>query len=70
MASNQIYLTTGPCPRQPDKLLAVVSKGSPQRGDKDVEILTLETFAKGTEYAKIKAWYDRVVVEQPWQKRH
>jgi hypothetical protein len=43
--------------------------GTPQKGDKNVQVLTLETFPKGTARADIDAWYQRMMVEQPWNPR-
>lgn len=69
MAEDRIYLTTAPAPRQPEKVLAIITIGSPQKGDKDIQVLTLETFPKEVPYADIQTWFERMMVEQPWNTR-
>lgn len=69
MAEGRIYLTTGPLPSRPDEVLAIVTIGTPQKGDKDVQVLTLETFPKGTPHADIQSWFERMMAEQPWNSR-
>lgn len=69
MAEDQIYLTVGSDPKDETQLLAVMSLGSPQMGDKNVEILTLETFDDGPEAKnKINKWFERMLMVRPWEE--
>lgn len=64
MTENEIYFTYG---RLDDgRYCGVVSRGSPQRGDGNVEVLTVEALA--SEY-EIKEWGERVLKEHPWLPR-
>lgn len=69
--ARAMYLTIGPTTSTEGERvqLAVVSLGSPQFGDDDVDVLTLETFQLGTPRAEIEAWYARVREERPWETR-
>ena len=65
MASDRMYLTVDR-DRENGGLIAVISLGSPQVGDKEITILTVER-VKNMKGAK--AWYRRMKVEQPWATR-
>jgi hypothetical protein len=58
------YLTCGPNPKGRG-ILAIISKGSPQRGDQDVVICDLE-ICKNMKAAK--KWYARQMKTRPWEK--
>ncbi len=62
MAENLIYLTVDKDPKGRG-LLAIVTQGSPQFGDKEVTVLTLEVVSDMDAAYK---WYDRMLVERPW----
>lgn len=66
MAEDIIYLTVGDDPKGRG-LLAIMSRGSPQRGDKNVTVLTLEVVKNMKE---AKAWFRRMKIEQPWEIRN
>jgi hypothetical protein len=65
MAENQFYLSMGPDPKGRG-VLAVISLGSPQRGDKDVTVCTLEIVKNRKE---AKQWFRRMMIERPWEAR-
>lgn len=64
MAEHQYYLTTGPDGQ--GRLLAVCSRGSPQKGDRDVIVLDVEIVR---DEAEARAWFERVLIERPWEAR-
>ena len=66
MAEDRIYLTVAPDPKGRG-LLAIISQGQPQEGDVNVVVLTLEV-VKDEEAAN--AWYQKMVVERPWEARN
>lgn len=66
MAEDTIYLTVGKNPKGRG-LLAVMSYGSPQKGDADVRILTLE-IVKNMKAAE--KWFKLMAVERPWETRN
>ena len=51
------------------RLIAVISDGSVQHGDEGVTVLDCEWFLPGEE-DKARAWYERMKIEQPWNKRN
>lgn len=69
MAEDHIYLTVDRQKRQPqnDGYIAVISQGSPQRGDEHCTVLTVEV-VKNMKAAK--AWYRRMKIERPWEPRN
>jgi len=62
MSRDYIYLTTGKDPNGRG-LIAIMSCGSPQAGDAETHILTLEIVP---DLAAAKAWFERMLIEQPW----
>lgn len=69
MSETKIYLTVDRKKRQPenDGYVAVISQGSPQRGDKNITVLSVEIVQNIKE---AKAWFERMKVEQPWVERN
>lgn len=65
MAEDRHYLTVGPDPKGRG-LLAIISEGSPQRGDKNVTVCTLE-LVKNMKQAK--KWFRQMMAERPWETR-
>jgi len=59
---DKLYLTTGKNPKG-DGLLAVISYGQPQRGDKEVTALTLEIVDN---QAEAEIWFRQMKIEKPW----
>jgi hypothetical protein len=68
MAEDRIYLTVDRKKRQPqnDGYIAVISQGSPQVGDGNVVVLTVEVVKNRKE---AKAWYRQQLIERPWEQR-
>lgn len=66
MTETDVYLTVGDDPKGRG-LLAIVSRGHPQRGDAKCTVLTVEV-VKNMKAAK--AWFRRVKIEQPWELRN
>ena len=66
MSENKFYLTVGDNPKGKG-LLAVVSLGSPQRGDEKVMVCTFEVVPN---MKAAKKWYRRMLVERPWEMRN
>ena len=64
MAEHKVYFTHGQL--EDGRYLGVISRGSPQRGDKNVEVLDVE--ALGTE-REIIEWGLRTMEESPWEPR-
>ena len=64
MAEHEIYFTYGQL--DDGRYCGVVSRGSPQRGDGKVEVLTVE--ALPTEH-EIVEWGHRALKEHPWEPR-
>lgn len=65
MAENKFYLTTGPDPKGRG-LMAIVTLGQPQRGDKNVQVLDVELVKDQQE---AEEWFARVLKERPWETR-
>lgn len=61
MSEDKIYLTTGPDPKGRG-LLAIMSLGSPQLGDKTT-VLTLEIVE---DQDAAHEWFARMKVQRPW----
>lgn len=61
---HQHYLTTGRDSQ--GRLIAICSLGSPQRGDRNVTVLDVEIVR---DQAEARAWFERVLVERPWEAR-
>lgn len=68
MAQDRIYMTVDRKKRQPqnDGFIAVISQGSPQRGDDQVTVLSVE-IVKNKKAADI--WFKRQLAERPWEAR-
>jgi hypothetical protein len=68
MAEDRMYLTVDKEKRQPqnDGYIAVISQGSPQRGDENILVLDV-TIVQSHEEAS--AWFDRQCHERPWEQR-
>ena len=66
MAENRIYLSVLPSTPKGRELLAVMTQGSPQFGDKEVVVLTIEVVPDMNAANK---WYDRMLIERPWVTR-
>jgi hypothetical protein len=68
MAEDRIYLTVAREKRQPqnDGYMAVLSRGSPQLGDKTVVVLDV-TIVQSMKEAK--AWKKRQLETCPWETR-
>lgn len=49
-----------------DAYLAVISDGSPQRGDENVEVLDVELCSS---VAGAKEWFERAKIMKPWETR-
>lgn len=69
MAEDKIYLTVANEKRQPqdDGYIAVISQGSPQKGDGVTVILDVELVANLDE---AEQWFERMLVERPWETRN
>jgi hypothetical protein len=65
MAQDTMYLTVDR-DREVGGMIAVISMGSPQHGDTNVAILSVERVKNRKE---AKAWYRRMKVERPWETR-
>ena len=63
MAEDHIYLTVDTDPKGRG-LLAIMTQGSPQFGDKEVIVLTLEVVP---DMDAANKWYDQMLIERPWQ---
>lgn len=66
MAEDRIYLTVDNNPNGRG-LLAVMTQGHPQFGDKECVVLTLEVVKNMKE---AKRWFKRMKIEQPWEVRN
>ena len=66
MSETKFYLTTCPAPKG-EGLLAVISLGSPQRGDESVTVCTVEIVPN---IKSAKRWYRRMMIERPWEQRN
>lgn len=66
MSEDTIYLTVGDDP-QGRGLLAIASRGHPQRGDAQCTILTMELVQN---MKTAKAWFRRMKIERPWETRN
>jgi hypothetical protein len=66
MSKDHIYLTTDRNPNGPG-LIAIMSQGSLQAGDKEVVVLTLEIVP---DLAAAHRWYEQMLAEQPWIERN
>lgn len=58
------YLTTGRV--EDGRLMAVCSDGSPQWGHAHVTVLSVECVASE---AEARVWFDRIMLERPWETR-
>lgn len=69
MAEDKIYLTVATEKRQPqdDGYIAVISQGSPQKGDGMTVILDVELVANLDE---AEQWFEKMLVERPWETRN
>lgn len=69
MTENKIYLSVDRKKRQPqnDGYVAILSYGSPQLGDKNVTILTVEVVHN---MKAAKCWYKQMLIERPWETRN
>ena len=65
MAQDRLYLTVAP--RSDGGLLAIISQGTPQRGDKTSTVLDVTSVATREE---AKTWFDRMLIERPWEARN
>lgn len=66
MSEHKYYLSTGPHPRNPHKLIAVISLGQPQYGDKKVLVCTVTTT---TTQAEAEKWFKEQLAIRPWETR-
>lgn len=66
MSESRIYLTYNPNPKGKG-LLAVISQGQPQLGDKNVVVLDVEIVPNRK---AAKAWYNKMLVQRPWEARN
>lgn len=65
MAEDRMYLTVDQ-DRENGGMIAVITLGQPQVGDKNVTILSVERVRN---MKQAKSWYRRMKVERPWQTR-
>lgn len=63
MAEDTMYLTVGKNPKG-EGLIAVITLGQPQFGDKNCTVLSLE-IVSNMKAAKI--WFKRMKIERPWE---
>lgn len=63
MTEDTYYLTTDKHPREKGKLVAVISRGHPQCGDKTVVVCDVTTVNNRHE---AKEWYKRQMELLPW----
>ena len=61
MAESQIYLSVGPDSMRPGKLIAVLSYGSPQIGDTNITVLSVEIVDSQEEAV---AWQEKMMIER------
>lgn len=69
MAEDEIYMTISTKRRQPqnDGYVAILTKGQPQLGDKEIVVLTMTIL----EHLKdAKKWHDQMLKERPWEVRN
>ena len=66
MAQDTTYLTVDKDPHGRG-LLAIITRGHPQQGDKECLVLTLEVVK---DMKEANDWYDRMLIEQPWLERN
>lgn len=67
-APRRLVLTVGTERRQPenDGYIAIISMGSPQLGDEDIEVLDVAIVPS---MKAAKRWYKQMKLEQPWVSR-
>jgi len=65
MAEDTMYLTVNENPDGPG-LIAVITMGQPQLGDKCVVVLDVTIVP---DIAAADAWYEREKIEKPWETR-
>ena len=65
MAQHKIYMTVGKNPRG-EGLVAVLTQGSPQRGDEHITVLTVTVVSSN---AEAHVWYEKMLREKPWETR-
>ena len=66
MAEHKLYFSFNWDERLDRGYIGVISMGSFQLGDKNVEVLSVELLPTEEE---IKAWASRMLEEQPWKTR-
>ena len=66
MAEHAYYLTTHPDPHGRG-LMAVVTLGHPQLGDATAKVCTVDVVA---DQQAANVWFDRMMVEKPWEERN
>ena len=68
MAQNRFYLTVARKKRQPqnDGYIALISQGSPQRGDSETIVLSVD-IVKNRKEAEV--WFEQQLLTRPWEKR-
>lgn len=64
--TDKFYLSTTPDKKDPTKLLAIITIGSPQKGDTNIEICDVKIV--DDQEAAVE-WFNQMLVEQPWEKR-
>lgn len=62
---GKYYLTTNPHPRIAGKLLAIITQGHPQAGDKEVKVCSVNAVGSLEEASN---WYDSEMRYKPWEK--
>lgn len=67
MAEDRMYLTVDKDPHGRG-LIAIITQGHIQRGDKNCTVLTLEVGFKNMKAAK--TWYKQMKIERPWETRN
>lgn len=60
-----LYLTWGPA--RDGRMFAIATDGSPQRGHKEVVVLSL---APAETLKQAQEWFKTVSEERPWEARH
>lgn len=65
MAEDRHYMSVGPDSKGRG-LLAVISRGSPQKGDTDVLVCDVKVVV---DMEEARAWYHQMMIERPWEQR-
>ena len=63
MAENFYYLTTA---MKDGVMIAVISLGSPQKGDKDITVCSVTSVK---DVYEARQWFARMMLEKPWEVR-